>query len=89
VRAGDLVAVAKSGIDEVALSNGLGTNIVTEVRRTVWTRPAADSPVSAGMAFAAFGLGFAVDGGDELARVTTNGSWTRVTTARGYVLSRA
>ena len=89
VSSGDLVAVAKSGIDEVALSNGLGTNIVTEVRRTVWTRAVENSSVSAGLAFAAFGLGFVIEGIDDNANVTTNGSWTRVTTSRGYVLSRA
>ena len=85
---GELVAVAKSGIDEVASANGLGTNIVTEVRRTVWTRPVGESAVFAGMAFAAFGLGFALETSDDQVSITTNGSWTRLTTSRGYVLSR-
>jgi hypothetical protein len=84
----ELVAVAKLGIDEVASANGLGTNIVTEVRRTVWTRPVGESAVFAGMAFAAFGLGFALETSDDQVSVTMNGSWTRITTARGYVLSR-
>ncbi len=88
----DVVATAKSGIDEVAAANGLGTNIVTEVRRTVWSRPMSGASVPdlpAGLAFAAFGLGFVVEGHDEDVAVTTNGSWTRLTTTRGYVLSRS
>jgi hypothetical protein len=88
VGAAELIAVAKSGIDEVASANGLGTNIVTEVRRTVWTRRVGESGIFAGMAFAAFGLGFAREGTDDQISVTTNGSWTRITTARGYVLAR-
>jgi hypothetical protein len=40
------------------------------------------------MTFAAFGLGFAREGSDDQISVTTNGSWTRITTARGYVLAR-
>jgi hypothetical protein len=84
------VEVARAGIDEVASANGLGTNIVTEVRRTVWSRLVDDRPgVVSGLAFAAFGLGFVVDGDDDDVRVTSQGSWVRATTRRGIVLARS
>ncbi len=86
----EFVATARTGIDEVAAANGLGTNIVTEVRRTVWSRPLESMPsVVSGMAFAAFGLGFVVEGDDTSVRITSNGAWMRATTSRGEVLSRA
>lgn len=94
VEASTLVAVAQAGIDEVTAANGLGTNIVTEVRRTVWGRPleaasAAGKPVgAAGIAFAAFGLGFVVPGEEEMVNLTTNGTWVRASTRRGYVLTK-
>ena len=84
------VDVARAGIDEVAAANGLGTNIVTEVRRTVWSRLVDDIPgVVSGLAFASFGLGFVVDGDDDEVRVTSQGSWIRATTRRGIVLARS
>lgn len=89
----ELGLVARSGIDEVAAANGLGTNIVTTVRQEVWGRPlnvqnqpeGSDAPltVPAGVAFAGFGLGFFDTG---IAQVSTSGAWTRITTARGHVL---
>jgi len=67
----------------------LGTNIVTEVRRTVWSRLVDDIPgVVSGLAFASFGLGFVVDG-DDVVKVTSQGSWIRATTRRGIVLARS
>lgn len=85
-----LVEIARAGIDEVAAANGLGTNIVTEVRRTVWSRLVNDLPgVVTGLAFAAFGLGFVVEGEDDVVRVTSQGSWVRATTRRGIVLARS
>lgn len=84
------VEIARAGIDEVAAANGLGTNIVTEVRRTVWSRPVNDLPgVVSGLAFASFGLGFVVAGDDDDVRVTSQGSWVRATTRRGIVLARS
>ncbi len=94
VEASELVAVAQSGIDEVAAANGLGTNIVSEVRRTVWGRPLegaseVGNPVGvAGIAFAAFGLGFVVPGEEEQVNLTTNGTWVRASARRGYVLTK-
>jgi hypothetical protein len=84
------VEIARAGIDEVASANGLGTNIVTEVRRTVWSRPVNDIPgVVSGLAFASFGLGFVIEGDDDEVRVTSQGSWVRATTRRGIVLARS
>jgi len=83
------VDIARAGIDEVAAANGLGTNIVTEVRRTVWSRLVDDIPgVVSGLAFASFGLGFVVDG-DDVVKITSQGSWIRATTRRGIVLARS
>lgn len=86
-----LVECARAGIDEVAAANGLGTNIVTEVRRTVWSRQLEGAPdgIVAGMAFAAFGLGFVVEGDESAVRITSNGAWMRASTNRGEVLARA
>jgi hypothetical protein len=84
------VEVARAGIDEVASANGLGTNIVTEVRRTVWSRPVNDIPgVVSGLAFASFGLGFVIEGDDDDVRITSQRSWVRATTRRGIVLARS
>lgn len=85
----ELQLTAKAGIEEVAKANGLGTNIVTAVRQEVWRRPLRvlgsdpERTVPAGVAFAAFGLGFLNTGA---ARVTSSGSWMRMTTDRGHIL---
>jgi hypothetical protein len=82
---------AKAGIEEVAKANGLGSNIVTVVREEVWRRPLnvqnSEEPmtVPAGVAFAGFGLGFF---GTGIAQVTTSGSWTRIATERGHILTK-
>lgn len=82
---------AKAGIEEVAKANGLGTNIVTVVREEVWRRPLNVQnseelmTVPAGVAFAGFGLGFF---GTGIAQVTTSGSWTRIATERGHILTK-
>lgn len=88
-----LASIATAGIAEVAAANGLGTNIVQTVRQEVWGRiiPDAPSPVPAGAAFAALGLGFlgaesSAASSDELAQVSTSGAWTRISTERGHVL---
>lgn len=85
----ELQLTAKSGIEEVAKANGLGTNIVTAVREEVWRRPLnihnAETPqtVPAGVAFAGFGLGFF---GTGIAQVTSSRAWTRIATDRGHIL---
>lgn len=84
----ELQLTAKSGIEEVAKANGLGTNIVTAVREEVWRRPlnvlgSDGMSVPAGVAFAAFGLGFL---GTAEARVTSSAAWKRISTQRGHIL---
>lgn len=88
-----LIAVAEAGIAEVAAANGLGIKIVAEVRRETWGRrmftagEGDQAVVPAGAAFAAFGLGFVADAGEQVA-LSSSGPWTRLTTSRGHVLSR-
>lgn len=84
----ELQLTAKSGIEEVAKANGLGTNIVTAVRDEVWRRPlnvlgSEGLSVPAGVSFAAFGLGFL---GTSQAQVTSSGAWKRIATERGHIL---
>lgn len=85
----ELQLTAKTGIEEVAKANGLGTNIVTVVREEVWRRPLnvqnSDEPITvpAGVSFAGFGLGFF---GTGIAQVTASGPWTRIATERGHIL---
>ncbi len=94
VNASDLIAVAEAGIAEVAAANGLGVKIVDEVRRSTWGRTLftaegeqGEVHVPAGAAFAAFGLGFAVDASEEVS-LSATGPWARLATSRGHVLSR-
>ena len=86
-----LERVARAGIDAVANANGLGVRIVDQVRRDTWgaSIPASTDgyTIPAGAAFAAFGLGF-LSGGDSVATVTRSGVWTRVSTARGFIVTR-
>jgi hypothetical protein len=82
-----LEAVAKSGIDEVAVAvpTGTGEQIVQRVRSEVWGRPIAGLEyVPAGAAFAGLSLGFL--GGVDPIRIYETGPWTRLTSARGHVL---
>ncbi|MFT4214583.1 MAG: hypothetical protein QM622_07380 [Microbacterium sp.] len=90
VSAALLAARAQWGIAAVAESvpPSPGEDVVRLIRADVWGR--ADDElggVSLGVAFAAFALGFI--GGEEDAAVRRSGPWTRVTLARGHVLSRA
>jgi hypothetical protein len=94
VNAADLIAVAEAGIAAVAAANGLGVKIVDEVRRSTWGRElftvetdGVAVTVPAGAAFAAFGLGFAVDASEEVS-LSATGPWARLATSRGHVLSR-
>jgi hypothetical protein len=81
---------AHEGIAEVAAAvpTGLGEQLVHRVRSQVWGRPipGTDPALVAGIAFAATSLGFIRD--DDPASVYLSGSWTRVSTRRGHVLSR-
>ncbi|WP_317451785.1 hypothetical protein [Microbacterium sp. NIBRBAC000506063] len=57
------------------------------LRATVWGEPDDDlSGLPRGVAFSADAFGFI--SGEEQAQVTTSGRWTRVSFARGHVLSR-
>lgn len=89
VPASVLAARAQWGIASVAetVPVDAGEDAVHSVRAAVWG--AADEALAGlplGVAFAAFALGFIA--GDEVAALRTNGPWTRVSLARGHVLSR-
>ncbi|GAA4765997.1 hypothetical protein [Microbacterium gilvum] len=84
-----LASRAQWGIAAVAhaLPDRAGEDVVRTVRGSIWGEPdeeLADLP--RGVAFAAFSFGFI--GGEEEARVSTAGRWTRVTLERGHILSR-
>jgi hypothetical protein len=88
-----LIAVAEAGIAEVAAANGLGVRIVAEVRKETWGRRMFtagqndQAVVPAGVAFAAFGLGFVADPAEQVP-LSSSGPWTRLSSTRGHVLSR-
>ena len=89
IAAATLAARAQWGISAVAhqLPDSPGEDIVRTVRGAVWGE--ADDDVLSlprGVAFAAFACGFIA--GEESARVTTSGRWTRISLGRGHVLSR-
>ncbi len=87
--AATLAARAQWGIAAVAetVPTDAGEDAVRSVRAAVW---GANDPelgdLPLGVAFAAFALGFI--GGEETAAVRRNGPWTRLSLARGHVLSR-
>jgi hypothetical protein len=91
----ELESIAREGIAEVAGVSGNGTLIVTRVRTEVWSRMRQLSgiDVPAGVAFAAYGLGFlASNAGSALeppeANVSRSANWTRFSTPRGHVILR-
>lgn len=87
--AATLAARAQWGIAAVAeaVPNSAGAEVVRAVRADVWGRPDHDlDGLPLGVAFAAFALGFIA--GEESATVRRLGPWTRVTLARGHVLTR-
>jgi len=95
IPAAQLAEVAAAGIDEIAQANGLGVNIVSTVRKEVWSRNiTVDDPdveVPAGAAFAALGLGLlgpesSAAASVELVRILRSGSWGRLALERGHVL---
>lgn len=80
---------ARWGVSAVArqLPTDPGEDVVRTVRCTIWGEPDADlGGLPRGVAFAADAFGFLA--GDEAARVTESGRWTRLTLDRGHVLSR-
>jgi hypothetical protein len=84
-----LAARAQHGMASVAhaVPDSAGEDIVRAVRARIWG--AADEDLlglPAGVAFAAFALGFIH--GDEVAAVRSTGVWTRVSLQRGHVLVR-
>jgi hypothetical protein len=84
----ELRAAAAAGIAEIAQGSpeGAGAHAVATLRQSVWGRNTPTTPpVPAGAAFAAYALGFLVDGP---VRVFAHGRWTRVSTAAGHVLVR-
>ncbi|WP_105565315.1 hypothetical protein [Microbacterium halophytorum] len=89
IPAADLASRAQWGISAVAhqLPTDPGEDVVRTVRGAVWGEPDEDVlSLPRGVAFAAFAFGFIA--GEERARVTTSGRWTRVTLERGHVISR-
>lgn len=91
----ELEAIAREGIAEVASVSGNGTLIVARVRTEVWSRMRHFSgiDVPAGVAFAAYGLGFLAaeaNSSPEPAGVSVSrtANWTRLSTSRGHVLLR-
>lgn len=90
IPAAQLVATAAAGIAEVAAA---GTGLAAQVdalRARVWGQPvavgAAASSAPAGLALAAYGLGFLVEGG--AATLYRAGHWWRLSTAAGHALAR-
>lgn len=89
VNAADLAARAQWGIAAVAeaVPADAGEDIVHTVRSHVWgEEDALLGGLPRGVAFAAFALGFIA--GEETAVIRTQGPWTRVSLARGHVLTR-
>ncbi len=89
IAASVLAARAQWGIAAVAdqVPAAAAEEVVRVVRAQVWGAPdPALGGMPLGVAFAAFALGFIA--GEEEAVVRTAGAWTRVSLARGHVLTR-
>jgi hypothetical protein len=90
IPAATLAARAQWGIAAVAqaVPTDAGEDAVRAVRARIWG-PDDDELDGAplGVAFAAFALGFIA--GEEIATVRRSGPWTRVSLARGHVLTRS
>jgi hypothetical protein len=84
-----LADAARRGTEEITLGApaGSGAAAVARLRARVWGRALAQHPdVPAGAAFVLDAFGFLVP--TERVQVHSHGSWRRLTTSRGYVLSR-
>jgi len=89
IPAATLASRAQWGIASVAqgVPTAAGEDLVRAVRADVWGREDADlAGLPLGVAFAAFALGFI--GGEEEAQVRRQGPWSRVSLARGHVITR-
>ncbi len=90
VPTGALVSAAAAGIAEVAAAGTGPAAQVDALRARVWGRPlevAAEGPgAPAGLAFAAYGLGFLVE--DGVAALHRAGPWWRLSTSAGHALAR-
>lgn len=89
IAAAVLASRAQWGIAAVAhaLPAQPGEDVVRSVRGSIWGEPDEElAGLPRGVAFAAFSFGFI--GGEEEARVSTAGRWTRVTLERGHILTR-
>jgi hypothetical protein len=89
IGAEDLADVARRGSEEITAGapTGSGAAAVARLRARVWGRPLGQHPdVPAGAAFVVDAFGFAAP--DEPVQIHANGSWRRLTTPRGHVLSR-
>lgn len=89
VDAASVATRAQWGIAAVAeqVPTDAGDDVVHVVRSRVWGAADADlHGLPLGVAFAAFGLGFIA--GEETIGVRSRDAWTRVSFARGHVLSR-
>ncbi len=89
LEAATVAARAQWGIAAVAeqVPTDAGDDVVHLVRSDVWGAEDPDlAGLPLGVAFAAFGLGFIA--GEEIARIRSVDPWSRVSFARGHVLSR-
>lgn len=87
----DVIAVARNGIDELAqaLPANPGESLVARARAQIWSRMLGDLEqvqFPAGAALGAYTLGFLEPGGST--SVHRAGVWTRLTSRRGFILSR-
>lgn len=92
IEGADLTAAAEAGIDSVAraVPGNLGTLLVERARTEVWTAVldvpgASGTGLVAGAAFAAHALGFITT---APAIVSRSGTWLRVSTSTGHVLTK-
>jgi hypothetical protein len=84
-----LADAARRGSEEITAGApaGSGAAAVARLRALVWGRPVPGHPdVPAGAAFVLDAFGFLVP--TERVQVHSHGLWRRLTTTRGYVLSR-
>jgi hypothetical protein len=95
VSEGELESIAREGIAEVASVSGKGAIIVARVRTEVWSRMRQLSGIDApaGVAFAAYGLGFLSSDPSaapepSVVSVSRAANWTRFTSPRGHVILR-
>jgi len=85
----ELTDVARRGSEEITAGApaGSGAAAVARLRARVWGRPLTQHPdVPAGVAFVLDAFGFLVP--SEPVQIHANGSWRRLTTSRGHVLTR-